>query len=267
MFWVNGQPSQTVSLSDRSFQYGDGCFTTILSCHGKLQYWHWHVERMDACLLLLGIPSPDWSLVASWVEQVVLPADNAGVKIHVSRGEGGRGYSPTQNPDPKVTITVFDYPSHYIDWKDSGVELGLCRQRLGLNPLLAGHKHNNRLEQILLKAEMDAQGYVEGVALDILGHVIETTSANIFWATNDRLCTPNLDQAGVAGVARRRVLSIAQDLNLPISIDKFSLDDLLSADEVFITNSILGVAPVTKIAATTFSFGNHTRCFQECFTS
>lgn len=265
MFWVNGQPSDTLSLTDRSFQYGDGCFTTILVCAGELQYWDMHVERMESCLRCLAIPVPDWRQVEHWLSTIVPSTAKSGVKIHISRGQGGRGYSPANVGDSQVTISTFEYPAHYIQWIADGIELGVCQQRMGLSPLLAGHKHNNRLEQVLLKSEMDAKGYADGIALDINEHVIETTVANIFWVSEGRLCTPSLDNAGVAGVIRRVLLAAATDLK--VEVRAFSLEELLSADEVFITNSLLGVAPVTAIANTIFPIGKITRYFQERFNS
>ncbi|MDF4799551.1 aminotransferase class IV, partial [Vibrio parahaemolyticus] len=92
MFWVNGVPQTQVSLGDRSFQYGDGCFTTIQTKNGELEYWQAHVERLEACLKTLHIPLPDWSIVSEWAHLATLKDEHAGIKIHISRGIGGRGY-------------------------------------------------------------------------------------------------------------------------------------------------------------------------------
>ncbi len=92
MFWVNGVPQTHVELGDRSFQYGDGGFTTILTQNGELVYWQEHIERMRSCLDALKISSPDWQVVHDWASKAALSdAQAGGVKIHVSRGIGGRG--------------------------------------------------------------------------------------------------------------------------------------------------------------------------------
>tara|TARA_Y100001956_G_scaffold81552_2_gene99444 strand:- start:2917 stop:3720 length:804 start_codon:yes stop_codon:yes gene_type:complete len=263
MYLLNGELSDSVPLSDRSFQYGDGCFTTMLTVDGQIQHWPKHIERMNACLEALGIELPDWNLIEQWLNRMVRPEAKAGLKLHISRGEGGRGYSPTQVTSSNVTISAFPFPSHYEQWCQGGIELGVCRKRLGINPLLAGHKHNNRLEQILLKADIEQQGFVDGVALDWNGKVVETTMANLFWWKGDTLHTPLLVSAGVAGVMRKVVLEVASDLDISIQQSEYSLEELLGAEEIFITNSILGIAPVSAIGEQTFLIGNITRTIQE----
>lgn len=267
MFLVNGSPSDFISLTDRSFQYGDGCFTTMLTRNGTIQYWSYHRDRMNACLDLLQIPHPDWQQVEQWLDRVVRSDHRAGIKLHISRGEGGRGYSPTQVDSPNVTISDFIYPPHYEQWLEQGLSLGICTTRLGHNPLLAGHKHNNRLEQVLLKAEMDGAHLPDGIALDIDDHVIETTMANVFWFRGNQLCTPDLSKSGVSGVIRRVILEWAKANGIAIEVGNFALTDLLDADEVFITNSILGVAPVNQIGEKTFAIGTITKRIQEMVNS
>lgn len=267
MFWVNGEPATQVSVSDRSFQYGDGCFTTILTRNGKPEFWQFHKERMQACLELLEIALPDWRQVLQWLEKAALPEPQAGLKLHISRGTGGRGYSPSGTSSPQITISNFAYPQHYSDWQRRGVELGICQRRLGHNPLLAGHKHNNRLEQVLIKSEADKLGYQDALVFDIQHKVIETTMANLFWVKDDVLYTPDLSDCGVAGVARRRVLQLAESAGIESQTGQYGKQPIFDADEIFMTNSILTVAPVCKIADKTFQIGSLTRNFQRKYSS
>ncbi len=267
MVWVNGIVSDVVSVGDRSFQYGDGCFTTMLTKNGKVQHWEMHVERLEACLNVLAIPLPDWQQVEEWMALALLADTKAGLKIHITRGEGGRGYSPSQVTKPNVTISHFAFPVHYAQWQAEGLALGLCSKRMGLNPMLAGHKHNNRLEQVLLKDEMDKAGYSDGLCLDIHGHIIETTSANIFWVKGETLYTPSLDNAGVAGIARKTILNVAVECGMKVVMGDFELDHLDNAEEVFISNALLGVAPIIQVGHNQYAIGKHTRRFQESFNS
>lgn len=267
MILVNGQPSDSVPLNDRSFQYGDGCFTTMRSHSGVIQHWPLHIERMQACLDVLGIKGPDWLQVEQWLNQVMLPDGVAGLKLHISRGSGGRGYSPCGVEGPRVTVSAFAFPPHYANWREQGVELAVCRQSLGLQPLLAGHKHNNRLEQILLKAEADKLGVPDALVLDMRGYLVETTMANLFWVRNGELYTPDLTQCGVAGVMRRLVIQQAAKQDIVLHCGDYRVEQLAEADEVFITNSLLGVAPVCRIAAQCYEPGPITRSFQETYNS
>lgn len=248
MYWINGQLAESVPLSDRSFQYGDGCFTTILTKNGKPDLWPYHLDRMQQTLARLEIEQPDWQLVYQWVTDIAFSKPLAGIKIHISRGLGGRGYSPEGLHQTQVTISRFDYPAHYPDWQQNGVSLAVCKTKLGLNPLLAGMKHNNRLEQVLIKAELNSLDAQDGVVLDIQGHVIETSMANIFWVSGSTLYTPKLTMSGVAGVMRRHIIDIAKDHSISVIEDEFELTDVMTADEIFICNSLLGIAPVTHLA-------------------
>lgn len=263
MYWLNGQLAETISLSDRSFQYGDGCFTTMLVKKGSVQYWDMHKERMQSCLDLLKIPSPDWLQVEKWLDKASIQSAKSGLKLHVSRGEGGRGYSPNHIAKMNITISAFDYPEHYNKWSTDGLSLGICSLRLGLNPMLAGHKHNNRLEQVLLKGEMDEKGFSDGIVLDINGNVIETTVANIFWVKEGIIYTPNLSYAGVKGVMQRVIFELTSKVRLDVQVGHYDLQQLYNAEEVFVSNSLLGVAPITAVGTQTYVKGPITKQIQE----
>lgn len=268
MYWVNGIKNNMLSVDNRSFLYGDGCFTTILTIDGAVQCWPLHINRMEACLNKLCIPIPQWQQVKQWLEMAALTDKQAGLKLHISRGSGGRGYSPKKMAEPTITITAFNEPEHYTQLRTDGITLGICHERLGINPMLAGHKHNNRLEQILLKAEMDHLGLQDGVVLDINDDVIETTMANLFWRQQTTLYTPSLKNSGVAGIMRQRVIEQVQSVDnlsysdLTLEIGTFKLNHLLDAEEIFITNAILGVVPVIAIAQQHYSIGQVSRYFQ-----
>ncbi|MCE0494625.1 aminodeoxychorismate lyase [Vibrio salinus] len=264
MYWINGQVADSIPLNDRSFQYGDGCFSTILTCNGKPDLWDYHLERMQSTLTRLSIESPDWKQVSDWISQIAFPDTKAGIKIHISRGQGGRGYSPKGICQSQVTISRFRYPAHYGLWCDCGVKLAICKTRLGLNPLLAGMKHNNRLEQVLIKNELDKQDADDGIVLDIHQRVIETSMANVFWVSDGKLCTPKLTMAGVEGVMRRHVIQTVGQASLSVNEGEFLLSDLLNAEEIFICNSLLGIAPVIQLESQNqYSIGSITRYLQE----
>ncbi|MGF1720253.1 aminodeoxychorismate lyase [Vibrio kyushuensis] len=267
MFWVNGLPCNTISLTDRSFQYGDGCFTTMLTTHGEIQHWQEHQSRMQRCLELLNIAQPDWKQVHEWLKNAAIHDPKSGLRLNITRGEGGRGYSSLGISEMNVVISDFAYPTHYEQWAEQGIELGMCNRRLGLNPILAGHKHNNRLEQVLAKQDIDEQGLLDGIVLDIHDQIIETTMANLFWVTGDTLYTPSLENSGVSGVMRQLVITCAKKQGIPIKVGQYSLTDLRQADEIFITNSICTVVPIIKINKSTFTIGSNTRNFQENFNS
>ena len=274
MFYVNGEEQAHIALSDRSFQYGDGCFTTMLIVDGHIQHWSLHQQRLDKALSVLNIAKPDWVVVQGWLKKILLSAPSlklqySGIKIHISRGCGGRGYNAIGADSPQITIHAFDYPTYYKHWQNDGVNLGISVINLGLNPLLAGIKHNNRLEQVLIKSNIEHLSYDDVVVCDLNHKVIETSASNLFWIKNDYLYTSDLSSCGVAGTMRHQVLQLAQSLSLLPKVGSYLLQDLLDADEIFISNALHGIVPVISIdsmlhsEAQSYFIGTKTRDFQE----
>ena len=130
----------------------------------------------------------------------------------------------------------------------------VCRQRLSHSPALAGIKHLNRLEQVLAATEWDRAIADEGLMLDNTGAVIEGTVSNIFILRNETLLTPLLDHCGVAGVMRDFIIrKLSANTLLSVRQMRLTIDDLLTADAVFICNSILGVWPVHSVGVSQLS--------------
>ncbi|OAN18348.1 aminodeoxychorismate lyase [Photobacterium jeanii] len=251
---INGCEAEQLIVTDRATQYGDGCFTTLCVKNGLPWLWDLHLARFQRTLDALAIPHPDWQWLTQEVSQLAAGFTDLGViKVLISRGSGGRGYSPAGCHNPNVVITTAQWPHHYHDWQQQGIALGVCQQALGLTPMLAGHKHLNRLEQVLLKQEIEQQGWQDAVVRDVLGQVVETSASNIFWRKDQTLYTPDLSMAGVCGVMREQVIRLVASTPYCLQIVKSQLDTLLCADEVFITNALMALVPVNQINDTYFT--------------
>jgi Branched-chain amino acid aminotransferase/4-amino-4-deoxychorismate lyase len=131
-----------------------------------------------------------------------------------------------------------------------------------LNPQLAGIKHLNRLEQIMARSEWNDSAIQEGLMLDVNGCVIEGTMTNLFYTKKNSLYTAALNQSGVAGIMRGVIMKLSADHDLSVIEHQFSKDELLSADEVFVCNSIIGIWPVRQIETTCFLVGPITKSIQ-----
>jgi len=122
-----------------------------------------------------------------------------------------------------------------------------CRTPLGENPVLAGLKHLNRLEQVLARAEWWDPGVAEGLMQDSRGRVIGGTRSNLFLLHDDRLLTPRLDTCGIAGTVRDVVLHLAGTFGLEVLERDLRRADLVAADGFFLTNALIGVWPVRRL--------------------
>ncbi|PSW01143.1 aminodeoxychorismate lyase [Photobacterium lipolyticum] len=248
MVLINGCEQTTVPVADRAMQYGDGCFTTILVELGKPRLWPLHLQRLQKNVSALYITEPDWGALARLVHQRAASYSDKGVvKVLISRGVGGRGYSAIGCDDTQVVVSDFSWPQHYAQWQQQGIELGVSEQRLGLVPMLAGLKHLNRLEQVLLKRELECNGWQDAVVLDVNGHVMETTASNVFWRNGKIIYTPELDVSGVHGVMRAHVIELIAGTEYCLEFVKKTLEGLLCAEEIFITNALMALVPVTRI--------------------
>ena len=253
---INGVSSDQISVLDRGFQYGDGVFETIALQKGVLLYWDEHLRRLRKACERLYIPVPDTSLLLHEAQTLSSGVDKGVIKIIISRGIGGRGY---QQPDP-VTLTrvvslhnAKDYPqSNWIE----GVNVIICDSILGSNKQLAGIKHLNRLEQILARNEWTDVNVAEGIMLDSGNNVIEGTCTNVFMVSNGEVIISSLENCGVEGIMRDIVMKIITATPIPFKVSEIPLNKLLSADEVFLTNSLIGIWPVKKIDNISLTVGS-----------
>ncbi len=246
----------TLSVMDRAMQYGDGCFSTILVDNAEPRLWKRHRARFESSLARLSITFNDWAELETVVFKLATSTQNLAqrsvIKILFSRGSGGRGYSPMGCQQTQVVVTQAQWPERYSEWKTKGIELGVCEQRLSISPMLAGMKHLNRLEQVLVKAETESKGYLDSVVLDANGHICETTVANIFWRCGKTLYTPYLKDSGVHGVMRAEVINTAIHCGYDVELVDMGLSVLWDAEEIFITNALMELVPINRIQQRTY---------------
>lgn len=239
--WVNGTPSQMVSAFDRGLSYGDGLFTTALIQSGKVQYLMQHIERLQTGCEKLAITFSDFDTLSQQLVEIAGSYERSVLKVVITAGAGGRGYSRVGAEQPTVIIAVFPYPEHYFGWQNQGVRLEQAKTQLGLQPMLAGIKHLNRLEQVLVRKELDNTNADDLVVCDINNMIVETSCANVFWVSEGKIKTPKLYAAGVAGIIRHKLLQLLPNVE-QVSEEAGALSD---AEEIWLCNSIMGVVPVS----------------------
>jgi len=247
---VNGEATAAIAVADRALQYGDGLFETIAVRNGRLCLWERHMARLALGAERLGLPPPPEPLLRAEAATLAAGQANAVLKLIYSAGSGGRGYARPQPASPSRILQILPAPAYPPShWRD-GVAARICDLRLAQQPRLAGIKHLNRLEQVLARREWNGAEFAEGLLLDQQDHVIEGTISNVFLVRGGRLRTPALDACGVRGVMRDRVLELATELGLTAEEGTVTLADLGEADEVFLTNSLIGVWPVVCLGST-----------------
>ncbi len=262
MILINGKNCTELSVSDRGFQYGDGLFETIEVLNTYPILIDSHLTRLASGCKKIGIPAPDKQLLLHEAATLSQNISHGVLKIIITRGSGGRGYKPPDVIEPTRILSRHPFPDYSPSFRQHGITARFCQHRLGLNPALAGLKTLNRLEQVLARAEWNSPEIQEGIMLDLNGYVIEGTISNVFFVKNDILYTPLLTQTGIAGIMRDFAMQTATANGVKVEQGLFTAEQLLAADEVFVTNSIIGIWPVKQLESQFFPVGKVTHSLQ-----
>ena len=259
---INGEPGDSVSVFDRGFQYGDGIFETLAVADGQPLLWDRHIRRFFHGATRLGLEAPAEELLRREAGQVCAGVKRGVLKIVLTRGISGRGYAPAMDAAPTRTVGLLPWPDYPARHRTDGVSVQFCHTLITRHNILAGLKHLNRLEQILARMELK-NDCTEGLMQDETGHVIEGTMTNVFIVSRGALLTPDLKHSGVEGVMRGLVLERAPALSIDCRVAGLKREHILDADEMFLTNSLIGVWPVHRIETREYPVGPITRRIQE----
>ncbi len=241
-----GRPCAEAAATSRALHYGDGVFRTLLWFAGEAVDWPLHCEKLaqDCAALALQMPAPD--MLADEVRQVAGTAHEAVIKIIVARRSSGRGYRPATAQSERW-VMAYPAPAPSPQAYERGVDVALSPVRLAQQPLLAGVKHLNRLDQVLASRDWPA-GIDELLMCDAADRVICGTRSNLLAVIDGALATPCLDRCGVAGIMRRRILEHCVAIGLSAREVELKVQDLDAADELLVCNALIGIWPVRSIA-------------------
>jgi len=251
---VDGQPSDVIAVTNRGLAYGDGIFETIRFQGSEPVLWERHWRRLLRGCDLLGLKLPAdreatllqqcrWLVEQNQLTQAVL-------KLVLMRNGVARGYRSELSAGLHTLVSIFTLPEYPSQNYLSGIKAWLCQTRLAVNPLLAGVKHLNRLEQVLASREWPASDYDEGLMMDTSDQVIEGTKSNVFFIKDGYLVTPSLKGSGVAGVMREYLIHCSLEFGLRVEESRVVLPDLPGFQEAFICNSVFGIWPIMSLDVT-----------------
>ncbi|PKH09490.1 aminodeoxychorismate lyase [Moritella sp. Urea-trap-13] len=248
---INGAASQDVAIADRGFNFGDGHFTTIKMAAGKAQLLDLHMARLQQACKVLAIEFNQWDALTAKITEQAQVLQVGVLKVTITRGEGGRGYGYTYGTSGCSSANWYlqhrPIPPQYSEWARSGIELMLCQYQQTVNPVLAGLKTLNRLDQVMIKQELDANSMADGLVCSTDGYLIETSVANVFWVKAGEVYTASTKRSGVEGVMKTHISSLLNTLGFTLKSGDYTIADVCISDEIFITNSVMGVVPVKAI--------------------
>lgn len=248
--------------------YGRGVFTTLAIYNSEPFFWSKHWQRLTAHAKKLdvdytgctekGVGDALRKLIA--VNQV-----KEGRARVIMLARSGRDFWKMKTPGTKKTdLLIMTGESQKVS--PNGLSLAVSPYRVNTFSPLSGIKSLNYLDHVLSWEEAQSRDFDEAVVLNERGEIVSATTANLFWAKDGTIHTPTLSTGALAGITRECVIEIANKHFIPLLEGIYEMTDLTDADEIFLTSSSLGVAPVTTFDFRRYAVdGNLTTSIREAF--
>jgi branched-subunit amino acid aminotransferase/4-amino-4-deoxychorismate lyase len=253
--FYNGKISKTgkplISPDNRSFRYGDGFFETMKMVNGKLILPAYHFERLFASLELLRFQKPVY-LTPEYLQEhaASLAKKNlhqklARIRITIFRGEGG--LYDVENHFPHHLIQTWELnPANNI-LNENGLEIGIFNDARKVCDHYSHIKSNNYQPYTLAALWAREQKLNDALLRNPYGRIADATIANVFMVKDGVIKTPPLTEGPVNGVMRKHLLACMQNENIPVEETQLSVDDVMEASEIFLTNAIYGIRWVKRL--------------------
>ncbi|HUD52358.1 aminotransferase class IV [Parvibaculum sp.] len=250
--WLNGEivdeRDARIDTRDRGFLLGDALFETLLARRGRIAFLDAHVVRLAAGASILGIPMPvSTGHLAVACEMLLeanglLDAPRVALRITLSRGPGPRGLVPPEDPIPTLLISAVESPPPPA----AQSAIVATPRRNALSPV-SRLKAVAYIDNVLAREEARARGADEALMLDTTGHLACASVANVFLWEGERLVTPAEECGILPGVTRAAVMELAERLGIELVEDMIMPQRLVHANGIFLTNSLMGLMPLSRI--------------------
>jgi branched-chain amino acid aminotransferase len=245
-----------LSARDRGFTLADGVFETMRVYDGAVFRLDRHLARLARALAALDIPVQpelrDWVLNA--VRQV--GGGHVSVRLTVTRGSDAGGVAPPVEPRPTVIVAVNPLAEFPAAVYDVGLTAHVASGRRNEHAMTAGLKTLAYTDAVAAWIEARRAGADEAFFLDTEGHCSEATSSNLFVWTGSTLVTPPISCGALPGITREAVLELASGIGLSSAERVLELEELLGAEEAFLTSTLRGIAPLVRVGGHPIGRGN-----------
>jgi len=269
--WLNGsfidEATASISVRDTGLLHAAGVFTTMRAYGGKVFRLAEHLKRIRASCEAMSIPllNSDIELAAA-TDQLLKNNDlsAARLRLTVTRGMARQDADQGLRLEPTVLITATDLEPYPAEYYDRGMTAFLLDdQKLNPYDLQAGHKTLNYLSRLAALREANRRGAGEALWFDVHNNLQSGSISNVFLMKGGKLLTPPtpadlLDpqiareipyrrSATLPGITRAVVFELAKTFGITAAVAAIDINGVLSADEIFLTNSIMGIMPVCRI--------------------
>jgi len=245
------QDKANLSVNNRSFRYGDGCFETIRVVNGQIKLAPLHFERLFTSIDALKFNKPSF-MNAEWLEKNILEVVHkngqqklARVRVMIFRGDGGL-YDP-ENHFPHHLIQSFKLSEATQELNQNGLTLGIYKAAKKSSDNFSMVKSNNYLPYVMAALWAKENNVNDAILLNHFDNVADTTIANLFIIKDGIIKTPAITEGPVAGVMRRYLIKTLREHNYEVDETTVTVADVLEASEVFLTSAIHGIKWVKQI--------------------
>ena len=227
-------------LFQPGFLYGWGLFETMRSCEGKIVYLNEHIKRLQDSSRLIKIKVPySTAKIKTAIHKTVVINELKDAKVRLNLWKAKRSY--------EISIMAEKYQPYPLGEYKKGFRCQISQAKCNEGSFLSGIKSQNYLIYQLAYIQAQEKGFDEAIMLNNRGVVVEASRSNVFLIKGQDLFTPSLECGTLAGITRKAVFDLAAKLKIKIQEGEFSLQDLYHADEIFLTNSLMGIMPVASI--------------------
>jgi branched-chain amino acid aminotransferase len=240
-----------ISNANRAFLFGDGVFETLKIVNNKILFLEDHYFRLMASMRIVRMQIPN-NFTLEYIEEQLLNlakandcADSARVRFTVFRNDGGFYLPKTRTVSFLIQISPLD-KTHY-SFSDANYEVDLYKDFFITKQLLSTIKTTNKMINVTGSIFADENDLQNCLLLNNEKNVVEALNGNLFMLMGNKLITPSIEDGCLNGIIRKQVIQIAKKIeNIEVVEQSISPFDLQKADELFITNVIIGIQPITK---------------------
>jgi branched-chain amino acid aminotransferase len=258
-----------LSVSNHSYRYGDGLFETMKIINGKINLIAFHFERLFYSMQVLGFRVPVLFTEKKIAEEIYQLAEKnnctqlARVRLTVCRGEGG-----INDCDDKLQYTIECIPAdeNINRLNENGFIIDIYPDAVKGCDKLSNLKSTSYLQYVMAARFAKENKLNDALVLNQHGRICETSIANIFWIKDKVVYTPPLSEGCVAGTMRKYLLKNIPFIDIIVLEANCGIEDLMNADEVFLTNAVYGMRWVKEFRNKQYAFNLSNIIYQSVIT-
>lgn len=263
MINLNGEllkDSSFIPSENRGYKYGDAVFETVKAVHGKLLFWEDHYFRLMASMRIMRMEIP-MNFTMEFLESEILKTleansllkSSARIRLNVDRGNGGK-YLPSEQKISYNISAETQSSDFYTISKQSQYTVDLYKDFFVAPGLLSTLKTNNKAINVLGSIYAKENGWQNCLLLNTNKNVVEALNGNLFLVSGETIKTPPLEDGCLKGIMRKQLIEvIVNSGDYVIEETSISPFELQKADELFISNVIIGIQPILKYRKKEFS--------------